>query len=252
MKIRTGFVSNSSSSSFIVHQSSGVSNIDIAREMIKCRDFAHDADDLKQLELLKDEITDETALTFSTINYETYIFPGTYRDCSVYFVCTSNNHMFRDLDFLTFIGEDDIPMDELKSKEFHDIELDLHYKAPNYSDDDNFCDKHLEFKVELTRGADAGKTTCPKCQFKKEKSDKELQKKKMNEKALKRIEFKDDFFSVEERESLKELYDEKNANTLNEKIIVMRYEVGEDVCIADIDELTGLEYTYLFNKNIIK
>ena len=251
MKIRTGFVSNSSSSSFIVHQSSGVSNIDIAREMIKCRDFAHDADDLKQLELLKDEITDETALTFSTINYETYIFPGTYRDRSVYFVCTSNNHMFRDLDFLTFISEDDIPMEELKSKEFHDIELDLYYKTPNYDDEKSFCEDHLEFKVELTRGKDAGKITCPKCQFSKEKKDKELQNEKMSKKALKRKDSKDSFFSKEESEVLEKLYEEKGAKTDNEKLIVMKYEVGDDVCIADIDELTGLEYTYLFDKNII-
>jgi len=170
MKTRRGFVSNSSSSSFIVFRSDKLSTRQIAQAMVNVRDFDHDHMTMRALKNLKGKIDDDTPITFSTINYESFIFPGVYKDEPVFYIETSNNHTFYDVDELTPIREEDVPEGAVKEvDEFYDIEREIWYKSTDYSsDDDKFCDEHCTFFVELTRGEDKGKKVCPICQSNKE------------------------------------------------------------------------------------
>lgn len=93
MRTRSGFVSNSSTSSFIV-QADGVYKtvFDLARDMIPLREWNVD-EDLSNLQKHLDQGVDpNTPLSFRTCNYQTYIAPVTV-DGKLYFaVATCNNH----------------------------------------------------------------------------------------------------------------------------------------------------------------
>ena len=71
MKIRSGFVSNSSSSSFIVNCKDFGSIRDLAIQMIQIRDWENDDDDIRAINNL--ELDPDHPLSFSTCNYDTYI-----------------------------------------------------------------------------------------------------------------------------------------------------------------------------------
>lgn len=74
MKSRRGFVSNSSSSNFIIHNDNNI--IELAKDMIACRHY-HAAETLNKFtELLKNNNTPiNIPIMFSSINYETYLYP---------------------------------------------------------------------------------------------------------------------------------------------------------------------------------
>jgi len=77
MKIRNGFVSNSSSSSFVLNV--GVpftSPIEIAYHMLMERDWPDDNEMLQKLvEMVRNkQITEKDNLSFSSTNYDTYIY----------------------------------------------------------------------------------------------------------------------------------------------------------------------------------
>lgn len=77
MKIRNGFVSNSSSSSFTLTRGVPFNTpLEVAYHMIMERDWPDDQELLKQLRLLarSGEITAETNLCFNSTNYDTYIW----------------------------------------------------------------------------------------------------------------------------------------------------------------------------------
>jgi len=105
MKTRQGFVSNSSSSSFIVSLGDFASTFDVAREMIEIvveeREKNHNEWAVKSIEYYKKMVNmiHEIALSgidmqspvhFNTTNYDTYI--GRYADG--YHVSTCNNEPF--------------------------------------------------------------------------------------------------------------------------------------------------------------
>lgn len=111
MKIRNGFVSNSSSMSFIVNKSKFATIKDLAKAMI---DFMAEDDPeyyggdrhkefLEQLE----KAPDVDALTFYSCNYDTNI----YDDGNKYYVETCNNHdgwsFLNDLDYSNFTIKND-------------------------------------------------------------------------------------------------------------------------------------------------
>lgn len=100
MKIRKGFVSNSSSSSFIVDSQYHETTFDLAKEMLEIRneDYQEYEADRKQYtpeidninKAIQDGRDPNQAISFNSCNYRTYIKKiGNY-----YLVMTSNNHPF--------------------------------------------------------------------------------------------------------------------------------------------------------------
>ncbi len=90
MKIRQGFVSNSSSSSFILSTDDYKSVFDVAKKMIPCREW-EDSDKKLILKIEEAEIRGvdpNTSICFNSCNYETYIVK--YKD--FFLVSTCNNH----------------------------------------------------------------------------------------------------------------------------------------------------------------
>ena len=96
MKIRNGFVSNSSSSSFVLKVSSKIPTVfSVAEIMIKHRDkdnaqygYDNKNKDVKKLRSLK--IDPDTNIRFNSCNYDTYIT----KENDVYLITTCNNHGF--------------------------------------------------------------------------------------------------------------------------------------------------------------
>jgi len=93
MKIRKGFVSNSSSSSFILSKDSYESVFDLAKTMIPAREWDSDKELIKKIEEAEIKGMDpNTSITFGSCNYETYIVK--YKD--YYLISTCNNHSWED------------------------------------------------------------------------------------------------------------------------------------------------------------
>ena len=112
MKIRNGFVSNSSSSSFIISADSYDSVFDLALAMIPHREWG--TSDKKLMAKIrkamgkggkksKQKLDPNTSISFPTCNYQTYIVKkGNY-----YLVSTCNNHPFYDvLDGQNWLNDD--------------------------------------------------------------------------------------------------------------------------------------------------
>ena len=96
MKIRLGFVSNSSSSNFIVNGYSYFSLFDLAKAMIQIR--TNDSETWTDVETssinkaIEEDRDPNTSIYFATCNYDTYI----KEVFGHYIVISSNNHPFRD------------------------------------------------------------------------------------------------------------------------------------------------------------
>ena len=94
MKIRNGFVSNSSSSSFIINDNEEFSSVfDIAEYMIPCRDMYENTDELLK-RLKESDKHPDTPINFGSCNYDTFI----YKHKDIYLVRTCNNHEWGKLD----------------------------------------------------------------------------------------------------------------------------------------------------------
>jgi hypothetical protein len=118
MKVRHGFVSNSSSTSFLLSKGGFKNIFDLAEKMVMARqNEGHiDSELVKKIRVGMDEIYidrnygDAAGIAFRTCNYDTFIVPvGNY-----YVVATCNNHGWSCLDHaLTYITPSEV-VDELE------------------------------------------------------------------------------------------------------------------------------------------
>jgi len=93
LKTREGFVSNSSSSSFILSKDSYASVFDLAKQMIPARNWNSDQDLISKIEEAEIKgMNPNTSISFDSCNYATYIVK--YKD--YYLISTCNNHPWRD------------------------------------------------------------------------------------------------------------------------------------------------------------
>jgi len=188
MKIRNGFVSNSSSSSFVVAQSPECKTVfDVARTMIPARGWTNDKvliNKLNQLENGPLKMNPDTPILFNSCNFETYIF----KVDDIIFVETCNNHDWDNYIDCFWGGDNKLIMDvfnqyvdedykddfypfQLMHKldiEFYFLELDLRVKYIRDYREREYCSKpdhYSEFYVI------DGKKRCPYC-YRKELDDK--------------------------------------------------------------------------------
>ena len=177
MKLRNGFVSNSSSSSFILTTEKSV--LEYAIKMVKVRNDDSDYWDNGLLENLEELMQDkdydpDTSISFNTCNYETYI----KRIDDYVYITTCNNHSFYDTlcDFtakpsekilMKIFGEvpDEIDygLSELHIMgEYFFPELGITASHPKRQDRDyvcaEFCEVCWHFVYQI-----GDKKFCPKC-----------------------------------------------------------------------------------------
>lgn len=95
MKIRAGFVSNSSSSSFIISENKYASVFDVALEMLEIRTMDDWPDCPEKPMIIRARnlgVDPDTPITFATCNYDTFIF----KEGPSILVSTCNNHPWWD------------------------------------------------------------------------------------------------------------------------------------------------------------
>jgi uncharacterized Zn-finger protein len=168
MKKRFGFVSNSSSSSFIATKNDFQSSFDIAIEMIPIRDYEDDYELVEKVKELGDLLPQDTNITFSSTNYETYIYSYNFKGEDIYVIDTCNNHFFQDVCGLRRVPEqiedEMVERGLTQRQQFYDVELDLQYQVLSCDDEEEaFCSKHGKFFVRLLDGEDRGEIVCPCC-----------------------------------------------------------------------------------------
>jgi len=171
MKRRSGFVSNSSSSSFIANIGAFNSTLDIALAMIPFRDYENDQKLIEKAKQLSGVFPSNTPITFSSTNYETYIYTTNLESGEeVYVIDTCNNHPFIEIE--EFRDTPDELMEKMDKEElscrqtYYNIELDLSYQEIPYDGkkvSKNMCNKHFCYEVILADGLDEGKAVCPIC-----------------------------------------------------------------------------------------
>ena len=164
MKIRSGFVSNSSSSSFIIKYDCYSSTFELAKAMVLDRGWDEDAELVEKIEYgqakwgdCKDHPT-QMPIAFHTCNYDTYI---NYKD-GKYLVNTCNNHVFTCIDKynndVEWLGDYD---NDMTGVVFYFPEYDLLAKK---SDVYKYCDKHYDnYLCPLIGDGEFGDPCCLKC-----------------------------------------------------------------------------------------
>ena len=223
MKIRNGFVSNSSSSSFIASLGSFDSTLDIALAMIPLREYENDKDLCEKVEKLKSILPAKTPITFNSTNYKTYIYIEIVDGEEVFVIDTCNNHPFSEIEEFRFVPEDfedKMEDDEITLRQtYYYIELDLLYEEIPYNGKKvckKYCDKHYEHHVKLADGPDKGKIVCASCYCA------EQEKKKPVEIYLKKCMTVVDFDDVAQMAELNNLW--RNAVELSKRIAVANEE----------------------------
>ena len=175
MKKRIGFVSNSSSSSFVIRKGNGFNNTkDIAKYMFEYIEWLNDEGKEKLIKIL-DSVKDDENLFFHTTNYDTYI---RYIK-EFYIIDTANNHDWGDdlidnsmnsipdkyknyisLDWgeVEYVNNDDYECD------FYSLPHDIKFKRLHWDNkipyENRICkkDNHYEDKLHIN-----GKLYCPIC-----------------------------------------------------------------------------------------
>ena len=139
MKTRNGFVSNSSSSSFVLKVGQPFeTTLDIAEYMIPKRDWDNDEELVEKVRKLKYNKTPIHALKFNSCNYDTFIAKmGEY-----FLVETCHNHDWdlydfnvnRPLEFEEYFGDDSFY--ELSNKiNFYNLEHDVYGRTISYNEE---------------------------------------------------------------------------------------------------------------------
>jgi len=172
MKIRHGFVSNSSSTSYSVPLRAYKSTAKLALAMIPFRDGHEEDGKNEELKaIIKKQIKDglikpATSLSFPSCNYDTFIIQrGDY-----YLISTCNNHPFYDVPHF----QQDSPQEALALVGASDNE-DMHWKVIENNDFwfitrwlygqhyDYSCPKCWMNYVKVMDGPLKGKLVCPHC-----------------------------------------------------------------------------------------
>ena len=187
MKTRQGYISNSSSSSFIISEETYESVFELAKIMIPCRECDDNAALIKKIEEAEIKGMDpNTSLCFSSYNYDTYIIK--YK--RYYLISTCNNCSWDDyIESLGYIPKDvkdlipkgDNPWETLeevipKFGSFWYVEYDvggipISWEDPKYSKFQ--CSKHCEDIIQIN-GYD--NPICVACYAKKKSKSLKLKK----------------------------------------------------------------------------
>jgi hypothetical protein len=152
MKIRQGFVSNSSSSSFIIKKDGKYKNVfDLAKDMLQIVDYKPQ---LKRLE--KSNRNPDTSVRFYSCNYDTYI--KSYGDYML--VNTCNNEDWDSLYDLNVILPE---FDDGYGDSYIDMKDDIFWCLENdvdFKDSKTYCTcKNCNYEFVNIQGEDQ----CPRC-----------------------------------------------------------------------------------------
>lgn len=179
MKKRTGFVSNSSSSSFVIKKGEVFNDTrEIAKYMLPSIDWMDEHERNRFIKIL-DSVKENDNITFQTTNYDTYI----QYLMGHYFVETANNHSWGmkltnshvsklpaefndiiDTEYL-YCGEHEFTDVNKYEAKFYSLPLRLHIDRVHYDSkpawDDRYCknDNHYVEKVCID-----GIWYCPSCE----------------------------------------------------------------------------------------
>ena len=138
MKVRQGFVSNSSSSSFIIPEESYKNIFDLAKKMIPVREWSGDKKLIEKIEKYEKEgMNPNTPICFNSCNYETFIV----KLYKYYVISTCNNHPWEN--FLD-MGMGYIPSELKKYGDFEDLE-NIYYNKEFF---------YVEYDVYATDNSD--------------------------------------------------------------------------------------------------
>lgn len=160
MIARTGFVSNSSSQSFIVATSMYATVFDVARAMIRHRKwrgfrngewYSGDDEDLARLDAAEQHgIDPNISIEFPATNGDTYIV----RSNDVYEISTCNNDQYYELEGFEIVDDA-----RLRLASFNRYYLRYGVIGHPVSNDPVYCSKHNEHRIEL----DDKRIICPQC-----------------------------------------------------------------------------------------
>jgi len=181
MKIRNGFVSNSSSSSFIIDINAGDTDMNtIATGMFKIitDDFGewaapkkYRAKIIKKRKIVranltkalkrKDVIDGQIGIVMPSCNYETFIIQ---KDNKIY-IATCNNHLWHDVISVRDIEYDEIQYEDFKKvmsdSFFFDVFNKMIHSTERFDDDDEIGESS-DNRMKILYGAKTS-AICPKC-----------------------------------------------------------------------------------------
>jgi len=130
MKIRQGFVSNSSSSSFVIEAANKQTVLSVAFDMVPARNWDNRDTELQE-KLLSFNGDPDTPIAFKSCNYDTFII----KEKNLIFVDTCNNHPWYD-----FINYRRATQEEMRSIGLDDFwedfalqKLQRYYWWPEYN-----------------------------------------------------------------------------------------------------------------------
>lgn len=147
MKIRSSFVPNSSNSSFAIKLDKNCPDVyELAKKMIKIREWDDDIDLIKKVNVLKKKNKSNINIFFRTCNYDTYLtaFEG------YVFIETCNNHNWYELDIYDENVTKNIS-DEILEKVLDDPE---NFKCGEFGVKNDFEYYSLEYGFKIKKAND--------------------------------------------------------------------------------------------------